>query len=84
MTRIVRQVLPQDSRVTSGAKEILDQCIMQFSAVLTHAARQECRRDGRLTIIADDLFVGLANLVLADYVEPMSEYLRLYRESVNC
>jgi len=56
---------------------------VQFSTVLAQAARQECRRDGRLTIIADDLFVGLANLVLADYVEPMSEYLRLYRENVN-
>jgi len=79
----MRQILPQDSRVTSGAKEILDQCILRFSVVLTRAARQECRRDGRLTITADDLIVGLVNLGLADYVEPMSMYLRLYRENVN-
>ncbi|XP_066374599.1 uncharacterized protein [Miscanthus floridulus] len=44
---------------------------------------QECRRDRRLTITADDLIVGFANLGLADYVQSMSEYLRLYRENVN-
>ena len=47
--------------------------------VLTRAARQECRWDGRFTITT----VSLANLGLADYVEPMSEYLRLYRVNVN-
>jgi histone H3/H4 len=79
----MRQVLPQDSRVTSGAKKTLDKCIVQFSAVLTRAARQECRRYGRLTITADDLIAGLANLGLADYMEPMFEYLRVYRVNVN-
>jgi hypothetical protein len=61
----------------------MDQCIVQFSTVLTQAAMQECRRDQRLTITAADLIVGFANLGLADYVQPMSEYLRLYRENVN-
>jgi histone H3/H4 len=75
----MRQVLPQDSRVTSGAKKTLDKCIVQFSAVLTRAARQECRPDGRLTITIDDLIVGLAILGLADSVESMSEYFSTVR-----
>lgn len=83
ITRIMRQVLPQDSRVTGGAKDTMDQCIVQFSTALVRAATQECRRDRRLTITADDLIVGFANLGLADYVQPMSVYLRLYRETVN-
>lgn len=56
---------------------------MQFSTVLTRVAMQEYWREWRLTITADDLIVGFANLGLADYVQPMSEYLRLYREHVN-
>ncbi|CAD6265816.1 unnamed protein product [Miscanthus lutarioriparius] len=83
ITRIMRQVLPQDSRVTSGAKETMDQCIVEFSAVLTRAAMQECHRDRRLTISADDLIAGIARLGFADYVQPMSEFLRLYRENAN-
>jgi histidinol-phosphate/aromatic aminotransferase/cobyric acid decarboxylase-like protein len=35
ITRIMRQVLPKDSRVTSGAKETMDQYIVQFCAALT-------------------------------------------------
>jgi len=79
----MRQVVPQDSRVTTGAKETMDQCIMEFSAVLTRAAMQECHRDRRLTITADDLIAGIARLGFADYVQPMSEFLRLYRENAN-
>jgi len=83
ITRIMRQVLPQDSRVTSAAKETVDQCIVEFSTVLTQAAMQECRRDHRRTITADDLIAGIARLGFADYVQPMSEFLRLYRENIN-
>ena len=44
---------------------------------------QECQQDQRLTITADDLIIGIANLGLADYMQAMSEYLRLYCENVN-
>ena len=61
----------------------MDECILQFCVALTRAATLECHRDRRLTITADDLITGFARLGLADYVQPMSEFLRLYRENVN-
>jgi histone H3/H4 len=79
----MRQVLPQDSRVTSAAKETMDEYVVQFCTALTRAAMQECHRDRRLTITADDLIAGFARLGLAYYVQPMSEFLRLYRENVR-
>ncbi|XP_066374598.1 uncharacterized protein [Miscanthus floridulus] len=42
ITRIMRQVLPQDSRVTSGAKETMDQCIVEFSAPMSKFLRLYC------------------------------------------
>jgi histone H3/H4 len=80
---IMSQVQPHDSRVTSDAKETMDQCILQFSVALTRATKQECRRDQRMTITGDDPIVGFASLGLVDYVHPMTEYLRLSHENVN-
>ncbi|OQU75792.1 hypothetical protein SORBI_3010G029600 [Sorghum bicolor] len=59
-------------------KDTMEQCIMQFFAALTRAAMQECRQDWRLTITGDNLVVGFASLGLVDYVQLMTEYLRLY------
>jgi hypothetical protein len=61
----------------------MDEYVVQFCTALTRAAMQECHRDRRLTITADDLIAGFARLGLAYYVQPMSEFLRLYRENVN-
>ncbi|XP_066373263.1 uncharacterized protein [Miscanthus floridulus] len=61
----------------------MDECILQFCVALTRATMLECHRDRCLTITADDLIAGFARLGLADYVQPMSEFLRLYRENVN-
>jgi histone H3/H4 len=76
------QIQPHDSRVSSDAKETMDQCIVQFSMALTRAAMQEFRQDRCLTTITgNDLIIGFASLGLVDYVQPITEYLYLYHES---
>ncbi|KAG0512676.1 hypothetical protein BDA96_10G034300 [Sorghum bicolor] len=77
--RIMSQVQPDDSSVTSDTKETMD-CIMQFSVTLTLAAMQEGRRDRHLTITDANLIVGCSSLGLVDYVQLMTEYLRLYHD----
>jgi len=77
--RIMSQVQPDDSSVTSDTKETMD-CIMQFSVTLTLAAMQEGRRDRHLTITDANLIVGSSSLGLVDYVQLMTEYLRLYHD----
>jgi hypothetical protein len=38
----------------------------------------ECRQDRHLTITGDNLIAGFASLGLVNYVQLMTEYLRLY------
>ncbi|OEL30378.1 hypothetical protein BAE44_0008602 [Dichanthelium oligosanthes] len=59
----------------------MDQCVAEFSTVVMRAPKVECRRDRRQTITGDDLIVGMRSLGFDDYVGPLTEYLRRYRES---
>ncbi|KAJ1259009.1 hypothetical protein BS78_10G120400 [Paspalum vaginatum] len=83
VTRIMHQVLPRNTKVPVDAKEAMDKCVTEFAAIVMSAAMHECRRDRRLTVTGDDLILGMSNLGFDDYVGPLTEYLRRYRESVG-
>ncbi|CAN6201785.1 unnamed protein product [Urochloa humidicola] len=80
VVRIMRHGMPEKSRIATDAKESMTQCVAEFSALLTRAAAEECRRDRRTTVNGDDLILALRNLGFDDYVESLTSYLRLYRE----
>ena len=76
----MRHGSPPNSTITGDAKEAVDNCLVEFCAVLIAAAVEECRPDKRTTVTGDDLILALANLGFEDYVRPLALYLRRYRE----
>jgi hypothetical protein len=56
---------------------------VQFFAALTRATMLECRQDRHLTITGDNLIAGFASLGLVNYVQLMTEYLRLYHNDLE-
>jgi len=76
----MRHGSPPNSKITSDAKEAVDNCLVEFCAVFIAAAVEECRRDKRTTVTGDDLILALTNLGFEDYVRPLALYLRRYRE----
>ncbi|RLN12909.1 hypothetical protein C2845_PM09G11510 [Panicum miliaceum] len=80
VARIMRHGSPLNSKITGDAKEAVDNCLVEFSAVLIAAAVEECRRDKRTTVTGDDLIIAMRNLGFDDYVRPLALYLRRYRE----
>ena len=76
----MRHGSPPNSTITGDAKEAVDNCLVEFCAVLIAAAVEECRQDKRTTVTGDDLILALANLGFEDYVRPLALYLRRYRE----
>ncbi|CAL5052435.1 unnamed protein product [Urochloa decumbens] len=80
VARIMRQASPQNSKITTDAKEAVTECLAEFSAVIIHAAVEECRRDRRTTVTGDDLILAMKSLGFDDYVEPLTLYLQRYRE----
>ena len=67
MARIMRHGSPPNSTITGDAKEAVANCLVEFCAVLTAAAVEECRQDKRTTVTGDDLILALANLGFEDY-----------------
>ncbi|CAL5038064.1 unnamed protein product [Urochloa decumbens] len=80
VARIMRQASPKNSKITTDAKEAVTECVVEFNAVIIHAAVEECRRDRRTTVTGDDLILAMKNLGFDDYVEPLTLYLQRYRE----
>ncbi|RLM54341.1 hypothetical protein C2845_PM10G11060 [Panicum miliaceum] len=79
VARIMSHALPPSSKITGDAKEAVDNCLVEFCAVLIAAAVEECRRNKRTTVTGDDLILALSNLGFDDYVRPLALYRR-YRE----
>jgi len=72
----MRHGSPPNSTITGDAKEAVDNCLVEFCAVLIAAAVEECRPDKRTTVTGDDLILALANLGFEDYVRPLARYRR--------
>ncbi|KAL6596571.1 hypothetical protein ACP70R_047214 [Stipagrostis hirtigluma subsp. patula] len=81
LTRIMRRAMPPCSKIARDAKEVVNQCFAEFAAALANEAAQECRRQRRVIVTADDLVAAMESLGFEDYVAPLAEYMRRYRES---
>ena len=81
LTRIMHQQMPRNAKIPVDAKEAMDKCVTEFAGIVMRAAMHECRRDRRWTVTGEDLIFGMSNLGFDDYVGPLTEYLRRYRES---
>jgi histone H3/H4 len=80
VVRIMRKAIPPNSRIGADAKEVVDQCVAEFTAFITQVAVEECRRDKRTTVTGDDLILAFKSLGFDDYVGPLTLYLHRYRE----
>ncbi|KAL6596572.1 hypothetical protein ACP70R_047215 [Stipagrostis hirtigluma subsp. patula] len=81
LTRIMRRAMPPRTKIARDAKEVVNQCFAEFAAALTNEAAQECRRQRRVIVTADDLVAAMESLGFEDYVAPLAEYMRRYREA---
>ncbi|KAL6607041.1 hypothetical protein ACP70R_042694 [Stipagrostis hirtigluma subsp. patula] len=81
LKRIMRRALPPGTKIAGDAREAVDRCVAEFAAVLRSEAAQESRRQRRVTVTGDDLVAALDSLGFEDYVGPLAEFLRRYREA---
>ncbi|KAF7821104.1 nuclear transcription factor Y subunit B-1 [Senna tora] len=55
MTRIMRQILPQNTRISKDDKQTLQVCVSAFIRFFTNKAKEQCHQDCRITITPDDM-----------------------------
>ncbi|XP_020232548.2 nuclear transcription factor Y subunit B-5 [Cajanus cajan] len=86
--RLMKQILPQNAKISKEAKETMQECVSEFISFVTSEASDKCRKERRKTVNGDDICWALATLGFDDYVEPMRRSLHellanLFWESIN-
>ncbi|XP_028751650.1 nuclear transcription factor Y subunit B-5-like [Neltuma alba] len=78
--RIMKQILPQNAKISKEAKETMQECASEFISFVTGEASDKCRKERRKTVNGDDICWALKTLGFDDYAEPLKSYLHRYRE----
>ncbi|MCD7456620.1 Nuclear transcription factor Y subunit B-5 [Datura stramonium] len=78
--RIMKQILPQNAKISKEAKETMQECVSEFIAFVTGEASEKCRKEKRKTVNGDDVCWAMGNLGFDDYAELLKRYLHRYRE----
>ncbi|KAF7808484.1 nuclear transcription factor Y subunit B-9-like [Senna tora] len=75
LTRIMRQILPQNIRISEDAKWALQVCVSVFIRFLSNKANERCQHDCYITVTPDDMLWTVRNLGFNDYVEHLITFL---------
>lgn len=78
--RIMKQILPQNAKISKEAKETMQECVSEFIGFVTGEASEKCRKERRKTVNGDDICWAMAALGFDDYAAPLKRYLERYRE----
>ncbi|KAH7573593.1 hypothetical protein JRO89_XS03G0177800 [Xanthoceras sorbifolium] len=78
--RIMKQILPSNSKISKEAKETMQECVSEFISFVTGEASEKCRKERRKTVNGDDICWALGALGFDDYTGPLRRYLLKYRE----
>ncbi|KAM3358533.1 nuclear transcription factor Y subunit B-3-like [Capsicum galapagoense] len=78
--RIMKKVIPGNGKISKDAKETFQECVSEFISFVTGEASDKCQREKRKTINGDDIIWAITILGFEDYVTPLKQYLKKYRE----
>ena len=80
ISRIMKEALPETSKIAKDGKETIQDCVSEFISFITSEASDKCQQEKRKTINGDDVIYAMTTLGFDNYVEPLRVYLSKYRE----
>ncbi|KAK3158967.1 hypothetical protein QOZ80_2AG0144010 [Eleusine coracana subsp. coracana] len=81
LVRLIRQVIPTNVKISAHAKQLTHDCAVEFVGFVGGEAVECAVEQHRRTITPEDFTLAFQRLGFDDYVEPMSTYIRRYREN---
>ena len=80
ISRIMKQALPPNAKISKEAKEQMQECVSEFISFITWEAWEKCKLDKRKTIAGDDVLFALNILGYEKYMSCLNLFVRYYRE----
>lgn len=81
ISRIMKEGLPQNAKISKDAKELVQQCVSDFIIFVTSEASDKCQREKRKTVNGDDILWAMKSLGFEDAVVVLTTYLQKIREA---
>ncbi|XP_059318350.1 nuclear transcription factor Y subunit B-5-like [Lycium ferocissimum] len=78
--RLMKQILPQNAKISKEGKETMQECVSEFISFVTGEASDKCHKEKRKTLNGDDICWAMGSLGFDDYVVPLKRYLHRFRE----
>lgn len=78
---IMRKVLPPNTKISRGAKEMVEQITSMFIRYVTKKAIERCHRECRKILGPDDLLRVMESIGYNNYYEYLNFYLKCFRYS---
>ena len=83
ISRIMKNLLPENAKIAKESKETIQECVSEFISFVTSEASDKCLQEKRKTINGDDLLWAMSTLGFDRYVEPLRIYLSKYRDAAK-
>ncbi|CAI2383837.1 unnamed protein product [Moneuplotes crassus] len=80
ISRIMKQALPPNAKISKEAKEQMQECVSEFISFITCEACEKCKLDKRKTIAGDDVLYSLNILGYEKYMDCLNLFVKYYRE----
>ncbi|KAL9003793.1 MAG: hypothetical protein Q9188_003356 [Gyalolechia gomerana] len=79
--RIMRRALPPSALISNGARETVQECVVEFISFITSEAAENCSSDERKTVTGKDVLVAMEKLGFENYAEALRPYYNGYFDS---
>ncbi|CAN6280132.1 unnamed protein product [Urochloa humidicola] len=80
LVRLMRRAIPKGVKVSTSAKHLTHDCAVEFVGFVAGEASEIASAQHRRTIAPEDFTRAFRTLGFDDYVEPMTTYIRRYRD----
>lgn len=80
VSRIMKQAVPANAKISKDAKECSQECVSEFIAFITSEAAERCQTEKRKTVNGEDIVWAMETLGFEQYAHLMKIYLQKFKE----